>query len=82
MSEMWLAVRIMPKSGVRNPEGEAVLTALSQLGFAEVKEVRQGKTVLLDVDCASADEGRKMVKKMCETLLVNGTIEQFEITAA
>ena len=82
MSHMWLAVRIMPKSGVRNPQGEAILTALHGLGFGEVTEVRQGRTVLVDIKCSSIAEGEKRVRQMCETLLANDTIEQFEITPA
>lgn len=76
---MWLSVRIMPKRGVRNPQGEAVLVALNGLGFDSVKEVRQGKLLRLEIDCADKAEGKKQLKKMCETLLANDAIEQFEI---
>ena len=77
---MRVAVHISPKQGVRNPEGETVLRALGELGFGEVQAVSCGKLLLLDIAAASKQEATRKVTAMCKALLVNETIEQFELS--
>ena len=65
-------VLVRPKSGILDPQGEAVRRALPALGFEGVKTVHIGRLVELEVD--SADE----VEGMCKRLLANPTIEEYE----
>jgi phosphoribosylformylglycinamidine synthase PurS subunit len=69
-----LKVRILvrPKSGILDPQGEAVRRALPALGFEGVRSVHIGRLVEMEVD--SADE----VDGMCKRLLANPTIEEYE----
>jgi len=66
-------VLIRPKAGILDPQGQAVERALPALGFAGVANVHVGRLVELDVeDTARVDE-------MCERLLTNPLVEDYEI---
>jgi phosphoribosylformylglycinamidine synthase len=67
------------KKSVLDPQGQAVGRALGSLGFAEVKDVRLGKIIELDLDSRDPAEARKRVQDMCEKLLANTVIEKYEI---
>ena len=64
---------IRPKEGILDPQGQAVERALPALGFDGVANVHVGRMVELDAE----DPGR--VPEMCERLLANPLIEDFEI---
>jgi phosphoribosylformylglycinamidine synthase subunit PurS len=66
-------VLIRPKAGILDPQGVAVEQALPALGFSGVSEVRIGRLVELDLD----DPGQ--LEAMCERLLANPLIEDYEI---
>jgi phosphoribosylformylglycinamidine synthase subunit PurS len=66
-------VLIRPKAGILDPQGQAVERALPALGFDGVRNVHVGRLVELDVD----DPSR--VGEMCERLLANPLIEDFQI---
>ncbi len=69
------------KEGVLDPQGKASAGALSGLGFDGIQSVRQGK--VMDVELSASDEGaaRTDLISMCEKLLANTVIEDFEIAA-
>ena len=72
-------VTVMLKSGVLDVQGEAVRHALTTLGFAGIKGVRQGKVIeleLAETDRAMADA---QVRVMCDKLLANAVIESFAV---
>ena len=66
-------VLIRPKEGILDPQGQAVERALPALGFEGVQNVHVGRLVELDVE----DAGR--LPEMCERLLANPLIEDYEI---
>jgi len=66
-------VLIRPKAGILDPQGQAVERALPALGFEGARNVHVGRLVELDVE----DESR--VPEMCEKLLANPLIEDYEI---
>jgi phosphoribosylformylglycinamidine synthase PurS subunit len=68
-------ISISPKEGILDPQGLAVLKALQNLGFAEVKEVRVGKFIKIELDNCDNPSGR--IKRMCEELLHNPLIESY-----
>ncbi len=72
-------VHVMLKSGVLDPQGEAVRHALGALGFAGVNGVRQGKVIELDLAQTDAATAESEVKEMCEKLLANTVIESYRI---
>ena len=64
---------IRPKEGILDPQGQAVERALPALGFHGVKDVRVGRMVELEVE---HPEG---IEEMCERLLANPLIEDYEV---
>ena len=74
-------LRIMPRAGVRDPQGEAVAQALKGLGFDDVASVRQGKIIELHIDAPDAETAGRRVGEMADRLLVNPIVEDFEIEA-
>ena len=72
-------VHIMLKTGVLDPQGEAVRHALGTLGFDGVSGVRQGKVIELDLAETDAAAAEAEVTRMCEALLANTVIERYEV---
>lgn len=72
-------VHIMLKTGVLDPQGEAVRHALGSLGFDGVEGVRQGKVIELDLSESDPEAARAEVTKMCEALLANTVIERYDV---
>jgi phosphoribosylformylglycinamidine synthase PurS subunit len=66
-------VLIRPKEGILDPQGKAVERALPALGFDDVSHVTVGRMVELQAE--SADD----LPALCEKLLANPLIEDFEI---
>lgn len=75
---MKATVRVRPKAGILDPQGEAVRGSLRKLGFA-VGGARVGRLVDLDVDADTPQDARAQVERMCQQLLANPLIESFEI---
>ena len=69
-------VYVMLKTGVLDPQGEAVRHALGALGFGGVQGVRQGKLIELDL-ADGTDEAT--IAQMCDKLLANTVIESYRI---
>lgn len=69
-------VHVMLKTGVLDPQGEAVRHALGTLGFDGVQGVRQGKLIELDL-ADGTDEA--VIAQMCDKLLANTVIESYRI---
>jgi len=72
-------VHVMLKTGVLDPQGEAIRHALGSLGFAGVDAVRQGKVIELDLAESDRAVAEASVREMCEKLLANTVIERFDI---
>ncbi|MGJ8531633.1 MAG: phosphoribosylformylglycinamidine synthase subunit PurS [Alphaproteobacteria bacterium] len=67
------------KNGVLDPQGNAIEGSLEALSFQGIQSVRQGKIFDVELDTDSADEARKTLTAICEKLLANTVIEDFEI---
>lgn len=79
---MKVIVNIQLKEGVLDPQGKAVHHALEALKFNEVNDVRIGKQIILDVDGEDKEQIKTKVADMCEDLLANTVIENYEIEIA
>ena len=77
---MRVSVHVTLKSGVLDPQGEAIRHALGSLGFEGVNGVRQGKLIELDLDETDPVKAEASAKDMCEKLLSNTVIENYAIT--
>jgi phosphoribosylformylglycinamidine synthase subunit PurS len=69
-------VLIRPKEGILDPQGQTVERALPALGFDGVSKVHVGRMVELTIE----DESR--LPEICERLLTNPLIEDYEIEPA
>ena len=76
---MKVIVNISLKEGVLDPEGQAIKTSLSNLGFENLNDVRTGKQIILNFLNLEENEAVLEAKKMCEDLLVNTVIEKYKI---
>lgn len=72
-------VYVTLKKGVLDPQGKAVMGALKTMSFDEVKDVRIGKFMELEIDGASKEKEEARIKDMCERLLANTVIENYRI---
>ena len=77
MAAMKAHVWVMPKRTVLDPQGQAIQHALSSLGFSDVRDVRQGKFFLLDLNGATREAAEKQVQRMATEILSNPVIEEF-----
>ena len=75
-------VTVMLKSGILDPQGEAVRRALGTLGFEGVNGVRQGKVIELDLAETDRAAAETEVRAMCEKLLANTVIESYRVEIA
>ena len=66
-------VLVKPKAGILDPQGQAVQRALPALGFTGVRNVHVGRMIELDV------EDPYRLPEMCERLLTNPLIEDYEV---
>jgi phosphoribosylformylglycinamidine synthase subunit PurS len=71
-------VIVKPKEAVLDPQGNAVRDAMRQLGMPEVRSVRIGKFMEIDIDGNDVDL-EKRLRGLCRDLLSNPVIEDYEL---
>ncbi|MBO7370299.1 MAG: phosphoribosylformylglycinamidine synthase subunit PurS [Campylobacter sp.] len=76
---MKVVVNVKLKPGVLDPQGKAVKHALASLGFKGVGDVRIGKQIVLEIDENDKEKARKIATDMCDEILANTVIEDYEI---
>jgi phosphoribosylformylglycinamidine synthase len=72
-------VYVTLKQSVFDPQGTTVAEALHTLGYADVKDVRQGKYFELEIDAASPTEVARIAAEAADKLLANPVIESYRI---
>lgn len=72
-------IHITLKNGVLDPQGKAIQQALTGLAFDGVEEVRQGKYIEIELAESDTEAARAQVADMCEKLLANTVIENYDI---
>ena len=76
---MKFAVTITLKKDVLDPQGKVVGQTLKNIGIENLKSIRQGKFFEIDLNESDSTKGEMKVKEMCEKLLANQIIEDFQI---
>ena len=79
---MKVRVLVRLKSGILDVQGAAVQRALGGLGFGDVRELRVGKLIEVDVDAHTPERARARVDEMCRKLLANTILEDYTIETA
>lgn len=70
-------VWVMLKKTVLDPQGQTIQHALESLGYKAVRDVRQGKFFVLQLDGVSGEEAQKQVERIAKEVLTNPVIEEF-----
>ena len=65
------------KNGVLDPQGKAVERSLHTLGYQEVRDVRMGKYLEIELEAASRETAEARLREMCDKLLANPVIEDY-----
>ena len=79
MSRFRVAVQVVPRRGLLDPQGKAVADALHTLGFGGVAAVHVGRHLVLELDAADDETARRQTREICERLLANPVTEDYEI---
>jgi phosphoribosylformylglycinamidine synthase len=74
---MRVKIFVSLKPGVLDPQGKAIERSLHTLGYGEVKDVRVGKYLELEIDATSRDGAELRIREMCDKLLSNTVIEDY-----
>ena len=72
-------VTVRLKQAILDPQGKTVLRAARQMGYEEIKSVRIGKIIELEVEPGSADKVKVRIEELSKRLLSNPQMEEFEI---
>jgi phosphoribosylformylglycinamidine synthase subunit PurS len=72
-------IKVTLKNGVLDPQGKAIEGALGALGFAGVNSVHQGKFFEIEVAETDKAKAEAAIKQMCEKLIANTVIENYDI---
>ena len=70
-------VWVMLKSTVLDPQGQTIERALASLGYSSVRDVRQGKFFVLDLDGLDREQAKLQVERIAKDVLTNPVIEEF-----
>jgi phosphoribosylformylglycinamidine synthase PurS subunit len=81
MSRYRVAVHIVPRRGILDPQGKAVADALHTMGFPDVQDVHVGRHVVVEMNAADQRTAEHRTRDMCERLLANPVTEDFEIAS-
>ncbi len=74
---MTVLVRLKP--AILDPQGKTIQHSLEQMGFNEVKDVRVGKIIELDMEGDDVKKVRARAEELSRKLLANPLMESFEI---
>ena len=81
MTRYRVAVHVVPRRGLLDPQGKAVTDALHTLGFASVTAVHVGRHLVLELDAEDDASAERLGRDMCERLLANPVTEDYEIAS-
>ena len=73
-------INVMPLKSLLDPQGKAVSASMGNVGLKEIKNVRIGKHITLEVEAQNKEDASKKVTEACEKMLCNQIMESFEFT--
>jgi phosphoribosylformylglycinamidine synthase subunit PurS len=73
-------VKVMPLKELLDPQGKAVMGGLTNLGLANIQDVRVGKNITLQVEAGSPEQAKTIAEEASKKLLANPVMEYFEIS--
>ena len=76
---MKIKIEVMLRDAILDPQGNTIKKSLNNLGFKNIKNVRQGKLIEIDMNSNSSNKDEKNIKRMCEDVLSNSLTEKYKI---
>ena len=73
-------INIMPLKSLLDPQGKAVSASMGNIGLSEIKNVRIGKSITLEIEAKSNESALAKVDKACKKILCNQIMESYEFT--
>jgi len=70
----------MPQAALLDPQGKAVTHGLQEMGYGNIKNVRVGKNITLEIEAKSEEEAEKSVDESCKKLLANLIMETYSFS--
>jgi phosphoribosylformylglycinamidine synthase len=67
------------KPDVLDPQGKAIRNACASLGYEGIEDVRQGKLFEIRLAPRAGVDARAQLAELCDKLLANPVIEDYEI---
>ena len=71
-------ITIMPLKALLDPQGKAVTAGMANLQLNEIRNVRIGKHITLEIESPDEETAQKKVDEACRKLLANPIIESYE----
>jgi phosphoribosylformylglycinamidine synthase len=72
-------INVMPLKELLDPQGKAVMSGLGNLGLNQVKDVRIGKHIILQVEAENAEAAKAIAEESARKVLSNQVMEQFDV---
>ena len=76
-----VAVHVVPRRGLLDPQGQAVAGALHSLGFDGVRQVHVGRHIVIELAARDGADAEREARDMCRRLLANPVTEDYEIAS-
>lgn len=76
---MKVQVLVRLKPGVLDVQGKAVENGLRGVGITDVDHIRVGRLIEMDVEASTFEDAKKKTARLCDDLLANTIIENYEI---
>ncbi|NOX36835.1 MAG: phosphoribosylformylglycinamidine synthase subunit PurS [Calditrichaeota bacterium] len=76
---MKFVIKVRLKKGILDPQGKTVNQALHHLGYEQIRDVRIGKLIEVEIDESDPRKARQILEEASQKLLANPVIEDFEI---
>lgn len=71
-------INIMPLKTLLDPQGKAVSSSMKNINLAEIKNVRIGKHITLEIEAENQESATKKIESACKKILCNQIMEEFE----
>ncbi|MEN3040572.1 MAG: phosphoribosylformylglycinamidine synthase subunit PurS [Bacteroidia bacterium] len=79
MTAYRVQVTVLPRPALLDPEGETITSAAHRLGHTQIRQIRAGRTFILEVETPSPEEAIRLGETLARQLLHNPVVEIYEV---
>tara|TARA_B110000240_G_scaffold197929_1_gene255222 strand:- start:7521 stop:7772 length:252 start_codon:yes stop_codon:yes gene_type:complete len=73
-------IDVMPLKALLDPQGKAVSASMGNVGLSEIKNIRIGKHVTLEIEATNLSNAKNKVDEACKKMLCNQIMESYIFT--